>query len=114
MLYATLYVLVAVVIAQLVLVSYAFENVDNPVFPDYRTVAKSLGLSLIWPALLVFRLFVRADERFELLARIDLTLPEKAKWNPAPNLLGVARQVAVGAVADVASKVSKPAVKAKK
>ena len=117
MLYTALYLLLAVLTAQLVLVSYVFEDEAKPAFPDYLTVLKSLGLGLIWPALLVFRVFVRLNDRFDLLGRIDLSLPEKAKWNPAPNLLGVTRRVVAGAVASVAQAtadkpVSKPRKKA--
>lgn len=100
MLYAIIYLLVAVLMSALVLTSYVFADEKKPVFPTSEVLAKSALLALIWPALLVARVVIRAERRFGLigkgLALIDLN-PEWAKkdWDPAPNLLTVGRRVLV-------------------
>lgn len=88
---ALVYLLVAVFIAQLVLTSYAFEDEGAPVFPTSDMIAKSALLGLVWPALLVARLAIRANRRFGILDRLDIDY--NPEWNPAPELLTVGRKV---------------------
>lgn len=100
MLYAIIYLLVAVLMSALVLTSYVFELEEAPAFPTSEMLAKSALLALIWPVLLVVRVAIRVERRFGWVAKglalLDLN-PEWAKkdWDPAPNLLTVGRRVLV-------------------
>ena len=110
MLYATIYLLVAVLLSGLVLTSYVFADEKKPVFPTSEMLAKSALLALIWPALLVVRLFIRADRRWNLLKLMDID--REFNWDPAPNLLTVARRVLVNYYADKVEAEKKPAKRA--
>ena len=95
---AILYLLVAVLLSAVILTSYVFELEEAPAFPTSEMIAKSAGLALIWPAVLVARVAIRVDRRFNLVNRVLERLdrdPVEYDWDPAPNLLTVGRRILV-------------------